>query len=151
MAEQIQGVATEVLVNVILAVITLAGSYAVYYIKKATDKLKLETEKIENEEFEKLFHTALQRLSDVTTLTVNKIEQKMAKAIRESVKNGKVDKSELELLSMEAYFEIKSVLEPEYLELIEDTLGDAQTYITNLIEDKLIEIKNRDQVLELQL
>lgn len=151
MVEQMQGIITEVLSSVILGLIALAGSYAVYYIKKATDKLKVETEKIENEEFEKLINTALQRLSDVTTLTVNKIEQKMAKAIRESIKNGKVDKSELELLSMEAYFEIKKVLEPEYLELIENTLGDTQTYITNLIEDKLVEIKNRDQVLELSL
>jgi histidinol dehydrogenase len=149
MVEQMQGVITETLVSIILALIALAGSYAVYYIKKATDKLKLETEKIENEEFEKLINTALQRLSDVTTLTVNKIEQKTAKAIRESVKEGKLDKSELELLSMEAYFEIKKILEPEYLELIENTLGDAQTYITNLVEDKLVEIKNRDQVLEL--
>lgn len=151
MVEQLQAVITDVLTNVVLGAIALVGSYAVYFIKKATDKLKLETYKIENEEFEKLFHTALQRLSDVTTLTVNKIEQKMAKAIRQSIKDGKIDKSELELLSMEAYFEIKKVLEPEYLELIEETLGDAQTYITNLIEDKLIEIKNRDQILELQL
>lgn len=151
MVEQLQGVITETLVSIILAMIVLIGSYVTYYIKKAVDKVKLETGKIEDEEWNKLIGNALDRLATVTELTVNKIEQKTAKVIRQSIKEGKLDKSDLELLSMEAYFEIKKVLEPEYLDLIENTLGDAQTYITNLIEDKLVEIKNRDQVLELSL
>lgn len=148
--EGIQGAVTDVLVSVALAVITLLGSYAVYYIKKASDKVKVEIEKLEDEEFENFISRALNRLSEVATLTVNKIEQQTAKILREAIKDGKASKTELEALSMDAYSEIIKVLEPEYVELLNDVLGDTKVYIMNLIEDKLVEVKDRDLVLSMR-
>lgn len=46
--EIIQSAATELLVNVALAVLALAGAYAVYYIRLGTSKLKAQTAQIED-------------------------------------------------------------------------------------------------------
>ena len=47
--EVITSAASEVLVNVVLAVITLAGAYAVYYIRLAGTKVKEQTSQIKDE------------------------------------------------------------------------------------------------------
>lgn len=149
MLEQVQGVLVEALLSIVLAAIALGAAYATFYIKRASEKLRLETQKLEDEGQRKLVNNALGRLEEVAELTVNKLEEKTAKVLRESVKAGQVDKKELERLSVDAYHEIRKVLEPEYLELIENSLGDAQTYILNVIEDRLTDIKSRNQVFTL--
>ncbi|MBU5312235.1 hypothetical protein KQI38_09365 [Tissierella carlieri] len=148
--EAIQGVLTEVLMRITLALIALIAAFVLSYIKKASDKLKVEIEVLENEDLEKLISRAFDRLAEVTKLTVNKIEQQSARTIREAVNEGKLSKDELEKLSKEAYEEILRVLEPEYKEFLQDMLGDIETYILNLIEEKLVSIKERDQVFEIQ-
>jgi CHAD domain-containing protein len=131
----------ETLVSIGMALVTLAGAYSTYYIKKLTDKLSLETKKLEDEAQRKLVEQALNRLDDVVEKTVNKIEQTTVKKLKKSISQGLKDKSELKYLAIEAYDEIRKTLEPEYLDLLEDTLGDARTYIKNTIEDKVLNLK----------
>ena len=47
--ELIQSAASDALVNVVLAVIALAGAYAVYYIRLGAAKLKEQTAQIKDE------------------------------------------------------------------------------------------------------
>lgn len=143
--DQIQKITVEILANVIIALVTFIAAYATVYLQKAIKKLKLETEKIKSDERRELLKSALERLEDVTKMTVNKIEQTTAKSIRDAVKDGKLDKEELQLLAYDAYGEIVEVLDPEYKKVLEDSLGDSETYILNLIEEKLEEIKNRSR------
>ncbi len=133
--------ANQVLLNVAVALIALAGAYATFYIKKATVKLETEAQKIKDDTQKELVVEALWRLDDVAEKTVNKIEQVTAKSIREAVKNGTKDKKELTLLAGDAYNEITTILEPEYVNLLKNTLGDFDTYLKNVIEDKVKKVK----------
>ena len=58
--EIIQSAATELLVNVALAVLALAGAYAVYYIRLGTSKLKAQTAQIEDASTRKVLDDALE-------------------------------------------------------------------------------------------
>ena len=87
--EIIQSAATELLVNVALAVLALAGAYAVYYIRLGTSKLKAQTAQIEDASTRKVLDDALEDVANLATLSVGAMEQTTAKALREAVKGGK--------------------------------------------------------------
>ncbi|ABR46638.1 hypothetical protein Amet_4372 [Alkaliphilus metalliredigens QYMF] len=137
----IQTALREILVSVAIGLIGLAGAYVTYFLNKASKKMQLETEKIQEESKREVLQMALWRLEDVAEKTVTKIEEKTAKVLRAAVKSGKKDKTELSDLAMQAYSEILTTLEPEYKQAIEASLGDAQTYIMNTIEEKVKKVK----------
>jgi len=129
------------LFNLALAIVTLLASYAIYGIRKVTDKLVAETNKINKEEERRLVQDAIWRLDDVAAKTVKKIEQTVAKEMRQAVKDGIKSKDELIALSKVAFDEIIHTMEPEYLNALKATLGDLDAYIRNTIEAKVLELK----------
>ncbi|SFH21578.1 hypothetical protein SAMN05660649_04283 [Desulfotomaculum arcticum] len=136
-----EGLVQDFLYNLSLAVLTLLASIAIYGIKKMTDKLVAETNKIDSEEERGLIHDAIFRLDDVAEKTVKKIEQTVAKEMRQAVKDGVKSKEDLIELSKVAFNEIKKTMEPEYVNALKATLGDVDAYIRNTIEAKVLEIK----------
>jgi len=137
----VEGLVQDFLFNLALAIVTLLASYAIYGIRKVTDKLVAETNKINSEEERKLIHEAIWRLDDVAAKTVKKLEQTVAKEMRQAVKDGVKSKEELIGLSKTAFDEIISTMEPEYINALKATLGDMDSYIRNTIEAKVLEIK----------
>lgn len=135
--------AMEIGVNIGVALLGLAGAYAMLYIRKATRKIALEAEKLEDEKQEKLIKEALDRLDDIAEKTVTTIEQTVAKNLREAVKNGEANKQQLKKLSGVAYNEIISTLKPEYIEALTLSLGDVESYIEKTIETKLYKLKKQ--------
>ena len=111
--ETAQSVLNQVIIDVAMAMIALLAAYGVNAIRKLTEKAKLETESIQNEEQRKLLTDALKDLENLTTNTVAQIEQTTAKALREAVKNGVKNREELEALANKAYNEIAEALKPE--------------------------------------
>lgn len=136
-----EGLIQDFLSNLALAVVTLLASYAIYGIKKLTNKLVAETNKINEEGKRELIQDAIWRLNDVTTKTVKSIEQTVAKEMRQAVKDGIKSKEELVGLSKKALDEIMQTMEPEYLDVLQDALGNLETYIINTIEAKVLELK----------
>jgi len=136
-----EGLVQDFLFNLALAIVTLLASYAIFGIRKLTDKLVAETNKINSEEERGLIQEAIWRLDDVAAKTVKKIEQTVAKEMRQAVKDGAKSKEELIGLSKMAFKEIVNTLEPEYLNALKATLGDADAYIRNTVEAKVLEIK----------
>lgn len=134
-------VLNEFIVSLAVGLVTLLSSYIIYYIRKATLKIVVETEKLDNEEQRILVQTAVERLEDVTTKTVWSIEQRTAKELRENVKIGKTSREELKQLSEVAYQDILDQMKPEYIQVLEETLVDMEGYIKNTIEAKLLEMK----------
>ena len=134
-------VLNEFIVSLAVGLVTLLSSYIIYYIRKATLKIIVETEKLDNEEQRILVQTAVERLEDVTTKTVWSIEQRTAKELRENVKTGKTSRKELKQLSEVAYKDILDQMKPEYIQVLEETLVDMEGYIKNTIEAKLLEMK----------
>lgn len=144
MMDQLAQELTQALLNVLLAVISLGAVYATLYIRKAEQKLLLEAQVIADENQRQLVNQALCRLEEVALITVEKLEQTTAKALRQAIKEGKADKKQLEALAKEAYEEIMQTLSPKVKEVLSAEIKDLETYTLSLIEQKVAEVKRKN-------
>ncbi len=147
--EIIQSAATELLVNVALAVLALAGAYAVYYIRLGTSKLKAQTAQIEDASTRKVLDDALEDVANLATLSVGAMEQTTAKALREAVKGGKASREELVALGKQVFDEVKASIAPEAQRVITKNLGSFDEYLTKCIEAAVLEIKQNEPYITL--
>lgn len=147
--EIIQSAATELLVNVALAVLALAGAYAVYYIRLGTSKLKAQTAQIEDASTRKVLDDALEDVANLATLSVGAMEQTTAKALREAVKGGKAKREELVALGKQVFDEVKASIVPEAQRVITKNLGSFDEYLTKCIEAAVLEIKQNEPYITL--
>lgn len=124
----------EVLSNIFLALLTLAGAYFLYFINIFVSYLK---EKIKSNRLNEAFNQ-IEKLAEVT---VKSIEQTTAKELRQAVKDGKVSKEKLKNLSTKAFAQIVQKLQPEYLKFLEENTVNIEGYISDVIEKKVLELK----------
>lgn len=140
--EAIQTQLMSTVVSITLAVISLGGAYAVYYIHAAAQKVKVQTTQIKDQALRKQLEDALDDTEYLAGVTVGAIEQTTARQLREAVKDGKVDKEELQALAAQAFAEIKAGISPIAQRVITEQLGDFDAYLQNLIERKVLELKS---------
>lgn len=145
----IQSAVTEMLVNISLAVISLAGAYAVYYIRLGASKLKAQTAQISDESARKVLDNALADVASLATLSVNAMEQTTAKALREAVKSGTANREELLTLGKQVFDDVKVAIAPEAQKVITDSLGSFDAYLTKCIEDAVLKVKQNDPFITL--
>ena len=145
----IQSAATEVLVNLSLAVISLAGAYAVYYIRLGASKLKALTAQIEDESARKVLDNALADVENIATKSVGAMEQTTAKALRDAVKSGAANREDLLALGKQVFNEVKAAIAPEAQKVITDNLGSFDDYLTKCIEDAVLKVKQSDPFITL--
>ena len=138
--EAIQSAASEALLNVVLAVIALAGAYAVYYIRLGAS-LKAQTARIADEAGRKALEDAISDVERLATLSVGATEQTTAKALREAVKSGNASREELAALGRRVFEEVKGSIAPEAQRVITENLGSFDRYLTNCIEDAVLKVK----------
>ena len=142
----IQSAAFEMLLNVALAVLALAGAYAVYYIRLGASKLKAQTAQIEDASTRKVLDDALKDVENLATLSVSAMEQTTAKALREAVKGGKASREELVALGKQVFDEVKASIAPEAQRVITKNLDE---YLTKYIEATVLEIKQNEPYITL--
>lgn len=147
--ELITSAASDALVNVVLAVIALAGAYAVYYIRLGASKVKAQTAQIKDEAGRKLLDNALDDVVNLATVSVNAMEQTTARELRDAVKIGKADREELVALGKKVFDEVKAAIAPEAQRVITKNLGDFDAYLTKCIEDAVLKVKQSDPYLTL--
>ena len=145
----IQSAATEVLVNLALAVISLAGAYAVYYIRLGASKLKAQTAQIEDESARKVLDNTLADVENLATKSVGAMEQTTAKALRDAVKSGAANREDLLALGKQVFNEVKAAIAPEAQKVITDNLGSFDDYLTKCIEDAVLKVKQSDPFITL--
>lgn len=145
----IQSAATEVLVNLSLAVISLAGANAVYYIRLGASKLKAQTAQIEDESARKVLDNALADVENLATKSVGAMEQTTAKALRDAVKSGAANREDLLALGKQVFNEVKAAIAPEAQKVITDNLGSFDDYLTKCIEDAVLKVKQSDPFITL--
>jgi hypothetical protein len=134
----------DAIVQIVGALLGLAVSYAVFFITKAQVKIHEATaQKIADDSKKKLIDDAVDRVIGLTQNTVLKIEQVSASALREAVKDGTIEKSELESLGKQAVQEVYSQLTEESKALLQTQVVDIQKYILDLVEKTVFEIKNK--------
>lgn len=147
--EIIQSAVTEVLVNIALAVITLAGSYAVYYIRLGASKLKAQTAQITDESARKVLDNAMADVVTLATLSVNAMEQTTAKSLREAVKSGTATREELVALGKQVFTDVKNAIALQAQKAITENLGSFDDYLTKCIEDAVLKVKQSDPFITL--
>ena len=145
----ITSAASTALANIVLAVIALAGAYAVYYIRLAGAQVKAQTKQIEDKTARELLENALDDVVNLATVSVNAMEQTTAQAIRDKVKEGKVNRAELLKLGRDVFNEVKAAIAPEAQEVITKNLGSFDAYLTKCIEDAVLKVKQSDPFITL--
>ena len=139
--------ASDALLNVVLAVIALAGAYGVYFIRLGAAKLKEQTAQIKDEAGRK--EDALDDVVNLATVSVGAMEQTTAKALRDAVKSGKAKPEELAALGKQVFDEVKAAISPQAQQVITDNLGSFDKYLTAVIEDAVLKVKQADPYITL--
>lgn len=147
--ELITSAASNALANIVLAVIALAGAYAVYYIRLAGAQVKAQTKQIEDETARSLLENALDDVVNLATVSVNAMEQTTAKAIRDGIKAGLNSKEELVILGKKVFCEVKAAIAPEAQRIISENVGSFDDYLTKCIEDAVLKVKRNDPCITL--
>ena len=147
--EIITSAASTALANIVLAVIALAGAYAVHQIRLAGAQVKAQTKQIEDKTARELLENALDDVVNLATVSVNAMEQTTAQAVRDKVKEGKVDREELLELGRKVFQEVKDAIAPEAQRVITKSLGSFDAYLTKCIEDAVLKVKRGDPYLTL--
>lgn len=147
--EVITSAANDALVNVVLAVIALAGAYAVYYIRLGASKVKAQTAQIKDDAGRKALDNALDDVVNLATVSVNAMEQTTARALRDAVKLGKADREQLLTLGKQVFDEVKAAIAPEAQRVITANLGSFDAYLSKCIEDAVLRVKQSDPYLTL--
>lgn len=124
----------ESLVTIVIALIGLAVAYGTHYIKKASQRLQ---EKSEME----LVDNLIANVEHVVLVTVEAAEQRVAKDLRDAVKDGKVDRAELLAVADSVKEQVLATLSDESIELLKKTFGDIETLIENMIESAVAQVK----------
>ena len=143
----ITNAASAALANIVLAVIALAGAYAVYYIRLAGANVKAQTKKIKDETARQLLENALDDVVNLATVSVNAMEQTTAKAIRDGIKAGANTREQLTILGTKVFCEVKAAISPEAQRIITENLGSFDDYLTKCIEDAVLKVKRDDPYL----
>lgn len=147
--EIIRSALIELLTSLALSVITLAGSYGIYYIHVGISKVKEQTAQLKDARSRKLFEDAVTDVANLAALSVNAMEQTTAKALRDAVKRGVKSKDELLALGRQVFSEVKAAIVPETQRVITANLGSFDAYLTKCIEDAVLKVKQSDPFLTL--
>ena len=141
--------ASTTLTNITLAISALGGAWAVFYIQRAAANVKAQTKQIKDKAARELLENALDDVFNLATVSVNAMEQTMAQAIRDKVKEGKADREELLELGRKVFRDVKAAISPEAQRVITENLGSFDDYLTKCIEDAVLKVKRDDPYLTL--
>ena len=82
-------------------------------------------------------------IDDITKGVVYKLEQTTAKDLREKVKAGLEDRQKLVALADEAYREVLEIASKSVLKALAVFVEDTESYIRNLVEKNVLELKEK--------
>lgn len=145
----IQSAATEVLVNLSLAVISLAGAYAVYYIRLGASKLKAQTAQIEDESARQ---SARQRPCGRREHCDQVGRRDGADHGKSPSRRGQERGREPRGLACPGQTGLQrgqGAIAPEAQKVITDNLGSFDDYLTKCIEDAVLKVKQSDPFITL--
>lgn len=147
--EAITSAAGELLVNFALAILSLAGAYAVYYIHLGMAKLREQTAQLQSEAGRKALENALDDVERLAELAVNHTEQTAARELRELVKAGTGGREKLLELGRKVFSEVKEEVRPEAQRVITAHMGSFDRYLEQCIEDAVLKVKQSGPFLTL--
>ena len=141
MEELLQDTIIQLLGIVIGGILAIASAYATLFVAKATQKAKIEIEKLNDERQRKLIDATLNRVDELLRTNIIALENTAKKDMLALIDDGKIEKDELKKLAQDVKINVLNQLGEDSLAILNDTLGDVNGYLEARIEEKLEEIK----------
>ncbi|MCL2462026.1 MAG: hypothetical protein FWF44_05120 [Defluviitaleaceae bacterium] len=135
----------KVLEAVVFAVASLVATYLISFISQARDKMKAETQSLRKADRDETLQSALSQADSLAEVAVKSIEQTKAGNMRQLVKNGAADQSLMYGLATQAVNKVFNQMKPEYLDALWQSMGNLNSYINDLVEAKVLELKTDQQ------
>ena len=127
-----------VIIGGCLAIVT---AYAGLLIARATQKIKLEIENLNDETQKKIFNDALDRVDSLLQTNIVAMENTVKKDMLASIADGKIEKAELKTLADNVKNNVLKQLGDDSLAVLNNSLGDVNGYLEVKIEEILAQIK----------
>ena len=126
---------------IIGGLLAIASAYMTLFVAKATQRAKVETEKLNDERQRKIINTTLNKVDELLRTDIIALENTVKKDMLVLIADGKIEKEELKKLAQNVKKNVLNQLGEDSLAILNDTLGDVSGYLDVRIEEKLAEIK----------
>ena len=143
MEELLQNTVIQLLGIVIGGILAIASAYATLFVAKATQKAKIEIEKLNDERQRKIVNATLNKVDELLRTNIIALENTAKKDMLALIDDGKIEKDELKKLAQDVKINVLNQLGEDSLAILNDTLGDVNGYLEARIEEKLAEIKTK--------
>ena len=141
MEELLQNTVIQLLGIVIGGILAIASAYATLFVAKATQKAKVEIEKLNDERQRKIVDATLDKVDELLRTNIIALENIAKKDMLALIDDGKIEKDELKKLAQDVKINVLNQLGEDSLSILNGTLGDVNGYLEVRIEEKLAEIK----------
>ena len=112
------------------------------FVAKATQRAKVETEKLNDERQRKIVNATLDKVDELLKTNIIALENTVKKDMLELIADGKIEKDELKKLAKDVKENVLNQLGEDSLAVLNNTLGDVNGYLEARIEEKLVEVKS---------
>ena len=126
---------------IIGGLLAIASAYMTLFVAKATQRAKIETEKLNDERQKAIVDATLDRVDELLKTNIIALENTVKKDMLELIADGKIEKDELKKLAENVKINVINQLGEGSMAILNETLGDVNGYLEVRIEEKLAEIK----------
>lgn len=126
---------------IIGGLLAIASAYATLFVAKATQKAKVEIEKLNDERQRKIANATLDKVDELLRTNIVALENTVKKDMLVLIEDGKIEKDELKKLAQNVKENVLNQLGEGSIAILNETLGDVNGYLEVRIEEKLAEIK----------
>ena len=125
--------------------LAIASAYMTLFVAKATQRAKIETEKLNDERQKAIVDATLDKVDELLKTNIIALENTVKKDMLELIADGKIEKDELKKLAENVKINVINQLGEGSMAILNETLGDVNGYLEVRIEEKLAEIKKEIQ------
>ena len=126
---------------IIGGLLAIASAYMTLFVAKATQRAKIETEKLNDERQKAIVDATLDKVDELLKTNIIALENTVKKDMLELIADGKIEKDELKKLAKNVKINVINQLGEGSMAILNETLGDVNGYLEVRIEEKLAEIK----------
>ena len=126
---------------IIGGLLAIASAYATLFVAKATQRAKVEIEKLNDERQRKIVNATLDKVDELLRTNIVALENTTKKDMLALIEDGKIEKEELKKLAEDVKVNVLNQLGEGSIAILNETLGDVNGYLEVRIEEKLAEIK----------
>ena len=126
---------------IIGGLLAIASAYMTLFVAKATQRAKVETEKLNDERQKAIVDATLDRVDELLKTNIIALENTVKRDMLELIADGKIEKEELKKLAENVKINVINQLGEGSMAILNETLGDVNGYLEVRIEEKLAEIK----------